>query len=92
MVCKPKLPSHKLGLSWHGPQRVIGTKSSVVLVLEDLITEKVDSVQTARVRKYYGSLDGRPVPDDVVHLADRTAEKYDVAERILDIRKHADRL
>lgn len=92
VVCEPELPSHKLGFSWPGPQRVIGTKSSAVLVVEDLITKKVDNMHTARVRKYFGSLDGRPVPDDVLNLADCTAAKYDIVERILDVRKHADKL
>lgn len=42
------------------------------------------------MKKYCGKMDGSEVPEQVLDLADRTAAKYEVVEKIVDIDDNED--
>lgn len=62
VVAKPKRPPHKLSFTWCGPGRVITVKSPAVCVVQDLVTNKTETVHVALMRKYCGGLDNKEVP------------------------------
>lgn len=90
IVCKAARPPHKLAFRWSGPRRVVAVKSPAVCVVEDLLTQKRETIHATRMKKYCGKLDGGEVPDEVLDLADRTAAKYEVVESIVDIQMNDD--
>lgn len=87
VVAKAKKPPHKLSFTWTGPRRVVAVKSPAVCIVQDLLTNKEETVHVARMRKYCGSLDNVEIPEQVLDLVDRTTSKYDIVDQIIDLRK-----
>lgn len=87
VVAKPKKPPHKLSFTWCGPRRVVTVKSPAVCVVQDLVTNKSETVHVARMKKYCGALDDTEVPKEVLDLVDRSTSKYEVVDQIVDLRK-----
>lgn len=53
--------------------------------MQDLISQKEETIHVTRIRKYCGLLNGNEVPREVLDLANRTAAKYEIVENIVDI-------
>lgn len=87
LLCDGKLPAYKLFFSWYGPHRVVAVTSPPVCVVKDLITQKIENVHVARLKRYCGALDGAEVPAEVLDLADCTTARYQVVSKILDIQE-----
>lgn len=85
VICKAQRPANKLSFRWCGPRRIHAVKSPAVCSVEDLVTHKLETVHVTRIKKYCGQLDGQIVPSEVLDLADRSAAKYEVVEKIVDI-------
>lgn len=88
VVCKAVRPNHKLEFTWTMPRRVVAVPSPAVCTLEDLISQKREKVNVARLKRYCGLLDGGGVPNEVLSLANRSNAKYEVVARIVDIEKN----
>lgn len=56
-------------------------------VVQDLLTNKRETVNITRMMKCSGELDNAEVPEEVLDLLDRTKAKYEVVDRIVDIPK-----
>lgn len=92
IVCKAKLPAHKLSFTWCGPCRVAAVTSPVVCIVQDLITLKSVNIHAARLKRYCNNLDGTEIPTDLLNLAGHTTAKYEVVAKLMDIHKSVEKL
>lgn len=85
VIFKASRPAQKLSIRWCRPRRIFKVKSPAVCIVEDFVTRKRETVYVDCIKKYCGKLDGSHIPEEVLDLADRTAAKYEVVEKIIDI-------
>ena len=83
---------HKLQLRWFGPCRVTSVHGDLVYGVTSLRGGKTERVHCAQLLKYRDSLLGKPVPQDMLDLAERTESRYEVIEKIVDLGQHRDGL
>ena len=83
---------HKLRFRWFGPCRIKAVHSPHVYSIAPLRGGKTELVHCARLIKYRDSLLCKPVPKEMMDLAERTESRYEVVEKILDIGEAPDGL
>lgn len=76
---------HKLSFKWEGPRRIEGTLNLLVYLVERLDGTRHEGVHCARMQKYAYRLDGAPVSEDVLALADKTEVRFEVLLTIHEI-------
>lgn len=70
-----------------GSRRGVAIISLAVYDVEDLITRKTRTIDVTRRKRYAGALQRTEVLADVLDLADRSTDTYEVVSRIMHIRK-----
>lgn len=76
---------HKLKFRWFGPCRIYNVHGHLVYGATPLRDGKVEIVHSARLLKYRDSFLGKPVPEDMLDLAERTESRYDIIEKIVEV-------
>lgn len=74
-----------MSLLGSGPRRVIPVKISAVCVVQNLILRKEETVHVSRICNCCRLLVGNEVPKEILDLTNRTAAKYEVVEKNVDI-------
>lgn len=83
---------HKLRFKWLGPCQVIAAHGNLVYGIVPIQDGKTEQAHCARLILYRDTLLGRALPKEMFDLADRTASRYEVVQRIVDLGEAADGL
>ena len=81
---------HKLQFRWFGPCCVTSVHGDLVYGVTSLRGGKTERVHCARLLRYRDSLLGKPIPQDMLELAERTESRYEVIEKIVDLGQDRD--
>ena len=77
---------HKLQFRWCGPRRISKVNSDWVYEVQNLITNKCETVHARRLCLYRADQDGTEVSPRLLEAADASERRYETAEAIRDIR------
>eukprot|EP00171_Calliarthron_tuberculosum_P014755 IDg14755t1 len=77
----------KLQFCWFGPYRITAVHGNFVYEFPFLRAGKPKKVHCTRLIMYRDSLHGQQVPDDMLELAERTEIRYEIIEKIIDVRE-----
>lgn len=79
---------HKLQFKWIGPRRIIRVNSDLVFEVEDLITQKRETVHARRLILYRSDLDGSTLHPELLKTVKHLEATYQDALRVCGIRLH----
>lgn len=76
---------HKMNFRWLGPRRVTNAVSELVHDVAKLDGTNIEHVHCARLKLYRASSENNEVPEELLELAERTEEGYEIVECIQGI-------
>ena len=92
LVQRAASAGHKLAFKWIGPRKVVKANSNLVFVVEDLITQKRETVHASRLIRYRGADDGREATDAEIQMSKHLEPSFQLVEGLVDIKSENDKI